>query len=792
MQSNTVTIEPHIQFKIDKLIRVYRTAEFDSLFNALTDTLTTPQKFLIKQELARLFRPCIKTIDLSTQVKYPVSEFKWGKMRFYLDEISKRIFIQTIDIFGGEYTEGVYETVLSPSNYLQYEKQFQQEEQLSAFKVQITSLGQTTKRLEERLFCAKPVIIHTSENIQLDAVTSNISRSGCLIRIKEIHHLKIDQLIRIDFSSLTEQFKMSQSPVCSYQIKFISNQPDKDELYRVGVQLNEGNHEWMQFLDRYVLANRSSFKVDISNAKELTESRILENHLLKNTQWLPIFAQLKNNKVKQVKYCLTNKNNSNVSDFFEDKESSNRLNSIIFKLWPSLNKTDSNILLVGKLQNQNKTQFIAATLSDLISQKLFNTFVDFAKLKGEINVYQVRTKALTEDILNQLKLNWFKSSNEANKALDPLTLTNQLIYLFPLIQVKDYIDTIQAQKIEKHELAKLNQFLCPKIKNQTLSKFDVVAKCARSEQRFFLNSPASFSYQNRIINAQLIDISIKGLSVKLSEIPAYLELGALLPLNIDKLEQFNKIVTQTDAKYKLVGINEHKNTLHLQLTDNENNRPLLSFMQALIKQHRSKLKINDQYDRFIILQKALCIAFISEFPSCAFGVVRSNKALFKTSRLLTADNDAPELDFLEQLQKASNINELTLFPLLKGNEKVTYANIIQDFIRHKQFSHDSFLFITNKHQQMEKRIVFSEQNIDQLKAAITDQNHKTLSSVQLSIYPISNPEIETVADNLRYIARYNRHQAEQLKRFADKLIGMVELVNDESFWQLIQTKQING
>ncbi|GEM_PF-2809029 len=791
MQSPVVTIEPNIQRIIDKLISCYQSDEYEAQYNKLSHSLPTQKKFLIKQELARLFKPSIKTIDLSGKTDYPVKEFKWQNKRFYLDEIAKRIFLQAIDQFGGEYTEGVYDTVTSDSIYQDYEKHYQEEERLASYKVNLTELGRTTKRLEERLYCAKPVKIETAQNQTLSAITSNISRSGCLIRIEDIANLKVDDLIKISFTSLTEQFKFNKNPVCEYQIKFIASEPDKDNLYKVGVQLHESNHEWMQFLDKYVLANRASFKVDISNAKELTESRLLENHLLKTSLWLPVFIQLKNQQVKQVRYVLTNEYNAHSLSFFDDLEQNNRLNSIIFKVWPSLAqaKYDNPLLLVARLKNHNKSQFIAADLAELIESQRLDTFISFARLKGELKLFQVRTKALTDNLIDQFKLNWFKSSKEADRALEPLTLTNHLIYLHPLDQALAWLLEKPQSKLAKSELATLNQYICPKIKNQSVANFDVTAKCSRAEHRYFLNSNIVFSDQRQAYKAQLLDLSVRGLSIRVEAIPKNIELNQVVTLKVGKLAQFNKIVDDTSAQYKIVGINDYKHTLHLQLIETSEDRPLEKYMRALIKQHRSKLKINDQYDKFVILQKALCIAFISLYPGCAFGITRSKKNLFDVSRILSADRNNSELALLKQLQQTLNAKEMTLYPILKGIGEDAYLTELVDFTRQKQFNQAQLIFPINKHQQLEQKVNVQLLSFESLNDTLSGQfSDKKIVAIQLKMYPVVDHDIEIISDNLNYIARYNRHQAEQLKQFAGRLFGMIEMLDISLFWQLVTRK----
>ncbi|MER2490593.1 PilZ domain-containing protein [Catenovulum sediminis] len=798
MQKNNIKIDKKTQNIIDTLVRVYKKPSFSAEFDHLTASLNTQKKFFIKQELARLFKPFERTIDMSRESKYKVSEFSWNGKRFFLDDIGRRIFLLELDKFGEQYTAGVFEAVNNAEIYARFEKQFLYEQKIKEFEVQITELGRTTKRLEERLYCAKPIKIIRQAGEPIDAVTSNISRSGCLLRVKPYAILQQNEIFEIDFSALTSQFAFDKQPKACYQVKFLSPTPDKDGAQRVGVQLIDKNYEWTQFLDKYVLENRSSFKVDITNAKDLAETRLLEDHLLETSNWLMVFANADENKLKQLKYVLTNPANKNQHDFFVDGQNINRLNGVLLRLWPQLTEKSTPIVVV-RFEQKGEIHFLAATLKQLIDNDLLKAFCLFANKKGLLQLFMLRKQSIDQRQLDEIKFNWFKSAKEADQALQPLTEINQIISLYPLDQQTSAFELFGEHTLKPDDLKKLSAFRCPSIKNHVIGHFDIRPKCARQEMRYFYSTAVTLTIpeNKQAINGNLIDLSVSGLSVQLpAQLPAIadtLEVAKVLAVTIPKFDQFGERNAIHNAFYKIVGINRRSKTLHFQVYNSDQSDLIRHFMRQLIQNNRAKLNINDQYDKFVILQKALCVAFITNYPSIAFGISKSPKKIFEVSRLLTSDFNSVELASLQKLQSPIQNQHISVFQLIYDDKRnPPYLRSISRFVRNKGSCDDEVAF-----QLIPNRVDIAKQaraganprlqNQFIRKALQTD----TLKVFNLKIQPVAHNSTQAIEEQLAYVSRYNRHQAENIKSFASKLTGILEVLDNQAFWQTLGSYDIN-
>ena len=794
MQPKTTKIDKNLQNIIEQLIKLYQKPSFDKAFEALTTNLPTQKKFLIKQELARLFKPFDRSIDMSRDSAYTISEFNWQGKRFYLDEIGRRIFLLEVEKFNNQYTEGVFERVTDGKLYAKFEKQFAYEQKIREFEVDISELGRTTRRLEERLHCAKPVTLHRQTGQPLEVITSNISRSGCLLRVKPFAAVQRDEVFDIDFSSMTNQFKFNGQPRASYQVKFLAQAPDKDGCQRVGVQLCGNNYEWTHFLDKYVLANRAQYKVDITNAKDLAETRLLEAHLLNTSSWMSVFARTDKQHLKQLNYVLTNPKTRSLYDYFIDENKLNRLNGVLVRLWPHLTASSTAIAVV-RFEQQGKTQFLAATLKQLTEHKQLASFVAFAKQKGIIQLFMLRKRDIEPKELEDIKFSWFDDPKKADRALSPLNDINQLISLYPLNQQESALELDKHYKLAGEQVKALTRYLAPTIKNHDIGQFDVQPKDARKESRYFYSTSVEVtSIESKTTAAgKLIDLSLNGLSLKVANTAEHFQVTQIIAITVPKFEQFGERNAIHKALYQIVGINPKAQTLHLQVYENENAQNIRSFMHLLIQTNRTLLSINDSYDKFVILQKALRIAFMTFYPAIAFGLTRSVKKPFNVARLLTSNYKTQELKSLTGLQSPIQQQHVSVYQLIYDDKRnPPFLRSITRFLKGNEPIEDEVAFYV-----VPGRVDINKQARAGANPRLQNQfirkalSHDGLCVFSLNIQPSAKNLINEISEELNYIARYNKHQAEKIQALAKQLCGIIEVVDTAEYWTVVGKIDIN-
>ena len=103
---------------IERLKPMVKEPEFNQVLMQVASHLSRDRRFLLKMELKRLARPCIRVIDLRGKVDGECKLYHHAGKEHYLDDIAIDTFEQQVRLFG-EYTLGVYEAVHRTENNLQ-------------------------------------------------------------------------------------------------------------------------------------------------------------------------------------------------------------------------------------------------------------------------------------------------------------------------------------------------------------------------------------------------------------------------------------------------------------------------------------------------------------------------------------------------------------------------------------------------------------------------------------------------------------------------------------------------
>lgn len=786
MQSQSVNLDPKYRKYVDLLIPYYNRESFTQAFIKTCGHLNKPTQFNIKGELARLFKPYERTIDMSNTSDYDVEEFSWQGKRFYLDQVARRIFLLEVDRFGQQYTQGVYESINSSECYKQFEKQYKYEQAIKAFEVPITPLGLTSRRLEERIFLAKPIFIKPDEGEEIEVFTSNISRSGCLLKVEPFGLVKKGDILNLDFRAMTREFTFDQSPIYKYQVVYCGHKPESDGTQKVGVALCSESFEWSLFLDRYITEHRTRFKVDITNAIDLAESRLVEDHLLKQTKWFPVFIAVNGGQIGNVRHCLVNQHTNTQLNFFHDESEAQRLHSVLYTVWPKIKLKKNEHLLVIRFKKQDKILFIASTLTELSLNNQIVNFLTFAKLFGELAIFELKAFALTQSIFSNLKHNWFTSEKEANNALAPIKNLNHCIMLHRLTEHEKLVIPPTQSKLSAQANQQLSNFICPRLKATNLSLINVEPDCARKELRYFYKTPVIVEKKGHIapVEANIVDMSAHGLKLHLTKMEHKLEQGDLIQITATLFEKFGELNALNQATYQIVGINPVSHDLHLGLFEHKNSELVVKFMRSLIKSNMTKLKKNDHYDQFILLQTALRTLFITFYPAIAFGVLRDQKKTLTFNRLLVADFTTQELTTLSRLQSPITENRISVYQLINEDKRVPpLIRSIDIFSKNAEMINDELIFSLQPNQvdiPKQSRTGANVRNVQQFVRKTLSQAE--LHSLYLCISPIKEDNIEHIAEQLNYINRFTPHKAEEIQLFSKKLAGIIEVIDTSDFW----------
>jgi len=100
---------------IEELKPMINEPEFNQVLNQVASAIPKQKRFLLKMELMRLARPCIRLIDLRGLVDGKCKLYEHQGKQHSLDDVAIETFERQVRIFG-EYTIGVYEAVTNTEN----------------------------------------------------------------------------------------------------------------------------------------------------------------------------------------------------------------------------------------------------------------------------------------------------------------------------------------------------------------------------------------------------------------------------------------------------------------------------------------------------------------------------------------------------------------------------------------------------------------------------------------------------------------------------------------------------
>ncbi len=182
---------------IEQLKPMVNEPEFNQVLLQTAADVPKEKRFLIKMEVKRLAKPCMRTIDLRGHVDGKCKKYVHEGRSHYMDDLAVDKFEEQIRVFG-RYTYGVYEAVQNTENNfrLMREKELAQERAhkenptakkrsavLEQFKVPTVNLLDYRQRNTERMNFAVAVEVFNNTGQAMRGLSVDISLEGLQIKL---------------------------------------------------------------------------------------------------------------------------------------------------------------------------------------------------------------------------------------------------------------------------------------------------------------------------------------------------------------------------------------------------------------------------------------------------------------------------------------------------------------------------------------------------------------------------------------------------------------------------------
>lgn len=324
------------QISILKKLIFIPPAEIDAKLAQLAENESLSSRFIIKMEIARLFKPCSRVIDLRDS-HADCKLFNMHGVKHYLNEHAKNLLVNNIKMFKG-YTNGVYESVI---NTMRQIKQSNQKIHAGAFLPDANFFSVTGfhKRKNQRLFCVSKLKIFLEDPTKRkgnkgapaadEAISTDISIEGLCIKMKNALPSNTE-FVFVRFCGFESEFSFSFPLVFKYKIAGLV---EKNESFYYKAEFDTSNKgsavdEFHDHLSKYIFTQSRRYKVPIENTFEAVMVKGYEQYAIEKLSSLPLYLRFVDDSWVVESAFLTS-GNERISSVFHTDDGRCMFNDVI-------------------------------------------------------------------------------------------------------------------------------------------------------------------------------------------------------------------------------------------------------------------------------------------------------------------------------------------------------------------------------------------------------------------------------------------------------------------------------
>ncbi len=794
---------------INKLAPMLEQADFKRLFEDVTKDLSNEKRFLIKMEIQRLAKPCLRVLDLRSKVPHPCEFVTYQGITHYLDAKSSKLFEEQTRAYG-RYTFGIYESVLElaeqQSNHTSvFKNRLVNDEFAMLDKEQTQYLAETehlldiAHRYEERMNYVVLVEVFLRDNQSFFATTVDISLHGLKLKLKEAQYINVleeNTTLSVVFRGFSADSDLRKTSV-EYQLVQITGQ---EEQARLHLERDHSRNPSLfdDYLKKLIKTNKRRYKVNLDNVVGAIENKIYEQAFSSTAPGLPVFIDTQDKDEPIAKFACVNGNNKEILDYWLDEDDEQNIG---FLLKPSRLKTlleaypaSSHIWVYAFTHiKEGKIYFYSATQDELeINHDLKAVFLSYASRRVSWRVYRLSHDKINPKMAHvptSLPNGINKKIDRLNKTISP-RLESKLQHITNMITVSDVSHLVGQQCYQKIELERdkvkaLSVFGHPRNKPpEPLLSFRYKQQELRKETRYKLRTSVTLSTYSATLNGVSEDCSISGLKIEL-DLPFEQRINSRVSVSFPKLQKKTKQFVLEDLKYRVRHISYDKLVLHLEAISEQELSVAEQFFATLIENNKDKLKTISNEETVPGMGHALrCLHAKHSSEFCAFigkqkGTYYPLKVVFENSNAAWTSllghelpNQKVNLSWLFQDKHKSNAFVRDALRALRIDSRPTHAEL---YIAYDPSNRDFESAITA---HWESELATHRSKLQFIKTA---QERGKFFAFSVYINKTPRPDTSFLEQELSYLSRYAIHKAKLLEEFMWDISGQVFLsdITDE-------------
>lgn len=802
------------QHIIEQSVPIIQAADFDELFKAMTTDLTKPQQFQVKLELNRLKKPCVRYIDLRGHVDGEVGPYEYGDKTHYMDDTAIKVFERELSYYG-QYTTGVYEQVTNTENNFRVLHQKEQKQRLeekatakpqnasqqilitepdepadSPYKADKIQFQSYAIRCEERMNYSIAVELQIALGNSFKATTSDLSVSGCKVKLSLDTLIEPGQFVTVHFRGLEEEFALGLDNGLEYEVVG-TDILDNFQYVRMKRSYRESIKAFDEFLNNFINGNKRRYKVNMENTEEAVIIKGYEQYYIPRITTLPLFIANEDDHYL-IKAALTTENNKYLLNYWKNEKqqlvlplvfTQKRIKTLIYG-------AQESILYSFSHTKHGRVFHYAALLEELQNdEELKHLFLGFGASKPGWRVHKIQLMTASYDHAH-IPLSLPDSASDEVKFLNRppsarvAGVLQKTALVLALTDITEFKKVKQYQSIEynRQQANDLKVFGVPINKEPSRVEFVPVDYVnLRKETRFLYQTQVKVELPPiTTMMGNSRDFSTKGMQVELDE-PCDFVIEDIVLVSLPQLQKITRSFKLTRLPYEVVMVSKNKKIINIRISEHGEKHVGKKFFQQLVQSNRSKLTAAEEGQTVPGLPLAMRNMYVNVCANMPFYIHRRGVRYSlnviglggqqNSLHQLMAYFSEPGCDYHSYpLTQAQQVNNL-------------FADVLKSMQRQDAPSTFEFMLRVKRHVKDPQEAMVTEVVRD----LRTDHSHEKfireamqddlLFCYRIMISRTGRPDIDYISKELKYVGNYAIHRAKVLEEELWAVIGVGDAVD---------------
>ena len=794
---------------IDRMKSLLNSADFDQVFSLLTSDLPKSKQFLLKMELKRMAQPCNYFIDLRGHVDGEVKPYDYMGKTHYMDANAIKVFEAGLKQYGS-YTLGLYEEVLSTENNFRVMHRKQTEDRVrsalqqstdaknslstaaTAAPQQIAKLiqfGHYTARRDERMHFSIDVDVELN-GVRHSASTSDLSVSGCKIKLQHRVTAEAGKTIKLHFTGLEQEYMLGLADGVAYKIVDIEQQ-GAVSYWRLQRLPNNDEQQFAEFLQNFINANKRRYKVNLDHVSQSLLSKGYEQFYLPRSMTLPVYIAVRQGHPLPV-CALTTDYNKTSWQYFLDEQHQSVFHSIcsvkrLKSLLQQGSAEKSTMLYCFTHAVKGRLFFYSACSEELAaSEQLKQLFLGFGASKPSWRVFHVNLQRTNPA---QAEFGSVLPESASSKATPPLSqrvkqFIEDLRYIVSFTDITSSNNTFwyQSYPVAQQQLKLLAQF--GHKKQPPAAPCEAVAMQyvnLRSESRYLYKTAVTVQDADNQteISGHSRDFSSKGLQLE-TTLPVRFKKGDMLRLTLPDMQKISSKYDLSDLLYEVMAVSKSHTIMNLRAAEGTEPHVGRLFFQQLIQNNRAKLTLAEETPKYPGLSLALRNLYLNG-QNCFALYVHRNGIRYEINTIAKGHQPNSLHQLLSIGNSADNQYDLSL--LLQNN--AASLHFAQHLKQMKRFDNPKLfeLFVVVNSVDGSPAELYCrydyEFSTEQAKQefVLNALQNAVVFSYKLMLSRTGRPDTDFIAAELSYISAYAIHKAKALEEELWSVAGVIDAID---------------